>query len=251
MITVLIDIREHELWKLLEPWHVENTDGWIAVKKTMDVGDIAFYNDISGTPLAVLERKTAEDLGASLSDGRYREQRSRLLALRGQGASIGYIVEVPPWSPTLSRTWCRGTFTEVQVQHAILRLQFRYTIPVFQAATLKETVQWIRRIAKQLITDPDAFKGGLATERVQVAWAYKDALRTKKAANNTQETIFQAMLQTVPGLGKTAVDAIATAAESSFQTLLFMSIEDLAAIDLGKRKLGTKMATALHTVLHS
>lgn len=251
MITVVIDIREHELWGLLTPWHTENGEGWIAVKNTLEVGDISFYNDISGTPLVVLERKSADDLGASLGDGRYREQRARLLSLRGQGASIGYILEAPPWSPTLTRTWCRGKFTEIQLQQSIVRLQFRYTIPVFQSGSPKDTVQWIRRIAKQLVADSTVFTSGLSTDRVQVAAAYKDAIHTKKASNNTPEIIFQSMLQTIPGLGKSAVDAIAATVDSSFQTLLFMSVDDLAEIDTGKRRLGTKLATALHTVLHS
>jgi ERCC4-type nuclease len=250
MLTVVIDIRERELWELLEPWYAENSEGWIAVKKPLDVGDISFSID-DQPPLVVLERKSAEDFGASLADGRYREQRARLLSLRGQGASIGYIVEVPPWSPTLTRTWCRGSFNEIQLQQSIIRLQFRYTIPVFQAASPKETVHWIRRIAKQLVADANVFRGGLSEDRIQVAAAYKDAIHTKKASNNTQEIVFQSMLQTVPGLGKAAVDAIAAATASSFQTLLFMSVDDLAAIDTGKRKLGLKLATALHNVLHT
>jgi ERCC4-type nuclease len=251
MITVVIDVRERDLWDLLQPWIVENTDGWTVVKRPLDVGDIAFFQCSEEIPQVVLERKSADDLGASLADGRYREQRARLLSLRGQGSSIGYIVEVPPWSPSLSRTWCRGTFSEVQVQHTMIRLQFRYTIPVFQAASLQETVYWIRRIAKQLVTDPTAFRTGLSEDRIQVAAAYKDAIHTKKASNTTQEIVFQTMLQTIPGLGKSAVEAIAALTQSSFQTLLFMTEDELAAVDTGKRKLGPKMAAALHTFLHS
>jgi len=251
MLTVVIDVREREVWNLLEPWTVDNSDGWLAVQRPLDVGDIAFVLNSEEVPQVVLERKSVEDLGASLADGRYREQRTRLLALRGQGSSIGYIVEVPPWSPSLSRSWCRGTFNEVQVQNTLVRLQFRYTIPVFQAGSVQDTVFWIRRIAKQLVTDPTAFRSGLADTRIQVAAAYKDAIHTKKASNTTQDIVFQSMLQTIPGLGKLAVEAISALTQSSFQTLLFLTEEELAAIDTGKRKLGAKMAGVLFRFLHT
>ena len=155
-IRVVIDIREDDLWRELEPYYDgANGDGWWAEKLVLDVGDIAFYKEGVEQPILLLERKTAEDLGASQKDGRYREQRARLYAMRGSGTAIGYIIENPPWSPTLSRSWCRGAFTEVNLQQAIARLQLRHTIPVFQSAKISETVMWIRRFAKSLISDPE------------------------------------------------------------------------------------------------
>jgi hypothetical protein len=251
MLHVTIDTREHDLWPLLEPWQTENDETWIAVKKNLDVGDIAFSLPGHEHPLVILERKTAEDFGASLSDGRYREQRSRLLALRSHGTSIGYILEFPSWSPSLTRAWSYGRFTELQLQQNIVRLQLRYTIPVFHATCLKETVQWIRRIAVMLVADPKVFTGGVATDSVQAAAYYKNVIHVKKASNKTPDTIFHTMLLTVPGLGKSAVEAISVATHSSFQTLLTKSVEELADINTGKRKLGKKLATALHTLLHS
>jgi hypothetical protein len=59
------------------------------------------------------------------------------------------------------------------------------------------------------------------------------------------------MLQTIPGLGKLAVEAISALTQSSFQTLLFLTEEELAAVDTGKRKLGAKMAAVLFRFLHS
>lgn len=257
-IRVCIDIREDDLWRELEPFHAGTTtalaENWRAEKTALAVGDVAFYrgDDLSGaTPIVILERKTAEDLGASQKDGRYREQRARLYALRGAGTAIGYIVEAPPWSPTLSRSWCRGAFTEVNLQQALVRLQLRYTIPIFQATSVRETVQWIRRIAKTLVADPTAFQGGVATTRDAAAAAYTESIHVKKASNNTPERIFLSMLLAIPGIGKAAADAVATATHSSFTALLALSESQIGDIVAGKRKIGKAVAAAIHAALHT
>ena len=58
------------------------------------------------------------------------------------------------------------------------------------------------------------------------------------------------MLRVVPGLGATAVEGIAVAVGSSFARLLALSEEELAAIPLGKRRLGPALAKVVHSVLH-
>ena len=253
-IRVVIDIRETDLWTQLEPYRtLDDKEGWWVEKATLDVGDIAFYSgtDLSGAPLAVFERKTAEDLGASQKDGRYREQRARLLALRGAQTAIGYIVEAPHWSPTLSTSWCRGTFNEVHLQQAIVRLQLRYTIPVFLSTGIKETIQWIRRTAKILVTDPAVFKEGLATTASAAATVYTEAIHVKKAENNTPERLFLTFLLSIPGMGKTTATAVAELVSHSLTGLQALSVEDLSAVKVGKRRLGVALATAIHTAVHS
>ena len=247
-VRVVIDMRETDLWEALTP--LSKADRWVVEKTPLDVGDIAIYAD-GEAPLVVLERKTAEDLGASQKDGRYREQRARLYALRGAGTSIGYVVEAPPWTPTLSNTWCRGAFTETNLQNALMKLQLRYTIPVFQSASVKETVQWVCRIADALVADPAIFKGGVATTRDAAAAVYTEAIHVKKATNNTPERVFTAMLLAIPGLGKAAVDAIAAATSHSFTALLALTEEQIAAIPSGKRKIGKAVGAVVHAALHT
>jgi ERCC4-type nuclease len=250
-LRVVIDMREDDLWRELEVYRETNAEGWFVEKKPLDVGDIAFYKEGVEQALLVLERKTAEDLGASQKDGRYREQRARLYAMRGLGTSIGYIVESPPWSPTLSRSWCRGAFTEVHLQQAIARLQLRHTIPVFQAAKVQETVQWIRRFAKALVTDSDVFSCGMAVNATEAAAAYTEAIHVKKAENNSPERIFLSFLLAIPGLGKASAEAVAKAAESSFMKLQAMTMEQLCDIQGGKKKIGKTIGSAIYAAIHS
>ena len=268
-IRVVIDTREEDLWAELAAHTTEGEEGWWVEKATLDVGDIAFYvaadadagrADLSGAtaiateplaPLAVIERKTAEDLGASQKDGRYREQRARLFALRGAKTAIAYLVEAPPWSPSLSRTWCKGKFNEVQLQQAIVRINLRYTIPVFMSAGLKETKQWIRRIAKSLVADPAVFQEGVASTACAAAAAYTEAIHVKKADNATPERIFLSFLLAIPGMGKAAATALAEATHSKFSELQTLTQEQLCEIKVGKRKLSKTLAANLYAALHT
>jgi len=253
MIRVVIDTRETDLWALCAPYtDMSGNEGWIAEKRNLDIGDISFYlKDISGAPLVTLERKRVDDLGSSQKDGRYREQRTRLLAQRGLGTSVGYIVEAPYWTPNLSNSWCRGSFTEVHLQQTLVRLQFRYTMPVFQVSKVDETMSFVRRIAKMLAADPAVFRGGLAETAAGAAAVYTEAVHIKKADNKTPERIFVAMLSTIPGLGGAAVTALAAATQNSMCKLMSMSAADIAAIPTGKRTIGPSVAGVVWTALHS
>lgn len=267
-VRVTIDIRETDLWEALEPWWATESeptaatasDGWEAVKATLEVGDIAFSvlstgeGGTAAEEKILLERKTAEDLGASQRDGRYREQRARLLARKGAGTHVGYLLEAPSWSPTLSRTWCRGAFSEVHLQTAIVRLQLRYGLAVFQAASLKESVQWIRRIAGALRADPAVFETGIATSSQQVAAAYTEAIHVKKSANLNGDRILHGLLRTLPGVGPAAAEAITQACHGNFSEFYELTEAALADIRLGgpegKRKVGAALAKKIWPLFH-
>lgn len=248
-VRVVIDMREETLWDLLEP-----EEGYILEKAPLDVGDMAFFvRQADGTEreVAVLERKSAEDLGASQRDGRYREQRARLLAKKGAGAAVGYVLEAPVWSGDLSRSWCKGRFTEPHLLNAIMRLQMRYGLAVFQVRDQKETAMWIRHIAKALVTDPTVFQEGVAATAAGAAAQYTEAIHVKKATNMSADRVLTTLLRTVPGVGPAAADAIVTHVGSGgFPGFFSISEADLAAVPQGKRKVGAAVAKKLWLTFH-
>ena len=75
----IVDDRERDLLRAFSDLGVETTT------RRLPLGDVLLPR--SG---AVVERKTLEDLAASIKDGRWREQRTRLLE---SGAPVFYIVE--------------------------------------------------------------------------------------------------------------------------------------------------------------
>ena len=112
-----IDYREQKLQSLLQPSpHVQS----------LLLGDIRLYDEKYEV---LLERKTWNDLRASLRDGRFREQRSRLLLWKNEASDrqIGYIVE--------------GMYEkEFQIERQTLyRLMIGYSIPIFFTNGLCDT----------------------------------------------------------------------------------------------------------------
>ncbi len=252
-VRVVIDAREDRLWEILEP-----REGYQLEKAPLDVGDIAFYtrDPVTGEEreAVILERKTAEDLGASQRDGRYREQRARLLAKKGAGAVVGYVLEVSlPWSKDLGRTWCRGSFKETHLLNTITRLQLRYGLPVFHAANLADTAALVGQIAAALVADPAVYREGLAGTTADAAAHYTEALHVKKASNMSSDRILCTLLRTIPGVGPAAADAIVQFVGSNgFPGFFALSETELAAIPQagGKRKVGLATAKKLWATFH-
>lgn len=128
MIELLIDSRETKIIERLE------NDPKILEYKTkyLDVGDF-ILSDFNKNSL-IIERKTWADLSSSLKDGRYREQRSRLIQFQEQNISskVFYIIE--------------GIYNDsfLKEKNAILKLQFVYNIPVFYTNSVMHTINILK-----------------------------------------------------------------------------------------------------------
>jgi ERCC4-type nuclease len=119
-------MRERELIPLLD-WPVNQ----------LQVGDV--WIGLSGEEIRagglVIERKAVADLEASILDGRYREQRTRLATYCQQtGARPVYIIE-----GELDRSY--GRLTEDVLQKFLNRLAIRYGIATIRSETTKDTAR--------------------------------------------------------------------------------------------------------------
>lgn len=130
----LIDSRETKLLEILR------TD----IQRTcLPLGDILFRK----SPDEVLiERKTWADLWSSIRDGRFREQRSRLLEwCAGDSESND---EKPMHRPVYLIEGDTASFYPPEAletcRRALHRLMIAYRIPVIFTAGLQDTVEWIR-----------------------------------------------------------------------------------------------------------
>ena len=85
MVNLIIDNRERELIELAK-------DKIQFESKSLDVGDILFTDENNETIL-LIERKTVNDLKASICDGRAREQKARMLNCGIDPSRIIYLVE--------------------------------------------------------------------------------------------------------------------------------------------------------------
>ena len=89
-LTIIIDIREDTLYNDIFDRDLDiYKDKIEIIKESLDIGDIHIkYNDI----LYIFERKTVRDLVSSIHDGRYREQKARMLSIYDK-YQLSYIIE--------------------------------------------------------------------------------------------------------------------------------------------------------------
>lgn len=192
----------------------------------------------------ILERKTVADLEASIIDGRYKEQRARLLAYAAEHkVTIGYVIEGSIYDRT------RILQPSALFKH-MTRLLFHHRIPVLQTTSPDDTLRAVVLLEEQWKSDPQQFSW-LTTHtpsETAVAQSY-----IKSECRDTPTSFLLGTLTQCRGISQSLAQLI----QSKFSTLeeiLKAPVEELAACaDPGnpKRKVGLAVATRLHGLLHS
>lgn len=212
--------------------------------KTLPVGDI--WIGLSGEDVRagglVIERKTVADFEASILDGRYHEQRLRLLTYcQQQGARPVYIIE-----GSLDRI--NGRFTENVLRQYLNRLQIRYNVSVIQTDCLTDTIELCQTLEKQIEKDSAVF---VLEDGAQKSYTHSVCV-SKKGNRDDPKVVASLMLQQCPGLSATAADAILAAFQGTFTGVFEANEVALASVKVTeKRKVGPAVAKRLFTLLHS
>jgi ERCC4-type nuclease len=225
----LVDTRERELIPLLA-WQT----------KTLPVGDI--WIGLSGEDVMtggiVIERKTTNDLEASILDGRYREQRTRLTTYCQQrGARPLYVIE-----GIMDRLW--GKLTQETLQKYLNRLMLRYGVPVIHTDSIDATAALCKTLSNQISADQAVF---VAAD--PAALSYSSTVKVSKQGNMDARNFALCTLQGCPGVSNAVAEAVLTA----FGTLTeVLAAEEtaIAAVAVGKRKVGPVVAKRLFALLH-
>lgn len=223
-----IDNRETELIK-----HFPN-----AIVKQLAIGDIqVFISPIlpltdatssttpapAPTPYIILERKTIADLYASIIDGRYREQKARLMS---SPAPFGYIIEGQ--APTSMAP------DKVKIcTSAIIHTTVRDRIPIIRTTDMQGTVEALNSI---LTIDP--------TKNIQVS-SYTSFFKPEKKENMTPSICYQQQLMCIPGVSVETAKAIASVYPNMYsltEELTEHGTELIKNIKISKKKLGQKKA---------
>jgi len=228
-----IDTREGELIRLLQANDMQIkqlpvADIWIGITE---------QNALSEGGL-LIERKSMKDLEASILDGRYREQKGRLLAAcHEHKAQPMYIIEGSLSSST-------GRLTKKALMKIIHRLIFHYQIAVMQTASLQETAELIQALVEQWKEDPTSLQR--TTEIVKVT----DGIHIQKKTNAADPKQFAiCCLAQCPGISVKAAEQIVNIF-GTFSTIMQTSQEELEQVKVGNRKLGPVVSKRLYDLLH-
>lgn len=168
--------------------------------KSLDLGDIAF--NYGGNQVLLIERKTIGDLAASLNDGRYHEQKARLKSHINSGSgNVIYLIEGK--YEDLDKKY-HGNFNKEKYKGCIINTMIRDQIPVYQAADMGETVEFIIDIAKRI----PKYVGEIGKKDINEA-EYAALLKAKKKENITGKVCYLNQLRQIPGVSANMAEKIA------------------------------------------
>jgi ERCC4-type nuclease len=148
-ILIYVDTRENALYDDIIDRDLDiYKDKINIVKETICIGDIhiKFNNNIY-----IFERKTVKDLISSIHDGRYREQKARMLSTYNQ-RYLSYIIEDD--DIISSKVYSKNKST---IQGAYINTLFRDNIRILFTKNISETVTLILSIAIKMVDNPKKF----------------------------------------------------------------------------------------------
>jgi ERCC4-type nuclease len=189
--SLKVDARESRLLELLGPR---------AQSAGLDVGD-AHLSAGEGGPLWVFERKTLADFRASVVDGRWTEQHSRLLAARRAGARVCYVVEGLRCASQLLAPG--GDPLDRAVATCLAVLALRDGVPVLFTSDTRATADVLLDALRRLEEQPDKYCGDGPSAPTLAA------LKARRSCAMTPQAMFRQQLLQLPGVGPAAAAAIA------------------------------------------
>jgi ERCC4-type nuclease len=228
--TIYVDTRECKLRELLEK------NGTSFVTKSLELGDILIEHP---KRQILIERKTITDFNASLMDGRYKNQKLRLLEWRNKmdgqidgqisaHKNIVYLFEEKTGDNKDRAYW-----------GALVNMILRDNIGVIQCDGLTRTAQVIADIKKKL--DEDKFNELEGGSRNISLEGYA------KGKYNTPKNCYLGQLSLIPGLSSAIAEKIAEKYPNMRALLDEMDVKTLANIRISeKRRLGDKLAEKIH-----
>ena len=189
-LSVIIDHRENALHCHENLWECKPT------RQNLNVGDIQFVDNNSQTIFCV-ERKTISDLADSIKNGRYREQKYRLLKSYPANM-IGYLIE--GHIPSISTTFQGITWKTIM--GVILNLQLRDNINVFTSQNPEESVEILKMLQKKLT------KGLSNQNQTTSDKEYHHHTGISKKSQLTPEMCFKIQLSQIPAVSHNIADKI-------------------------------------------
>jgi crossover junction endonuclease MUS81 len=204
-MKVIIDERETSLYELCLNSEYLNKELFVLEKRVLQLGDILFTSDDEATTFLCIERKSLQDLLASIKDGRYSEQSYRLSNCFPNPHNVVYLLE--------------GMLSTVKdkkvVVSCIASLNYFKGFSVHRTVSLAETTMYILcmadKIAKELkkgtkpigdkvVVNESSTEQLSTTEKPVESTDYCNVVKVSKKANITKENIGQMILMQIPGI---------------------------------------------------
>lgn len=188
--TIILDVRENKLQKFLPS----------ATLEPLEVGDIWIkQND---TLKFIIERKTISDLAASLKDGRWHEQKCRLLQ-KQQECNVPHIVYAIEGNMSFNEECVLYGIKGKALVTMLLKAMFLEKITVVFTKNVIDTVDFINGLATRI----DKLLVGNDSKSNEEAYQ-EFLIKSKKSENVTKDTIFIQQLCAIPKISSKKARAL-------------------------------------------
>ena len=223
-IELEIDTREKKLIQLLDIQY--------SIKQ-LDIGDIIIK--LNNQIIIAIERKTMNDLFCSIKDGRYKEQKHRLLQLQKENIIIMYIIE--------------GSNKNQNTLSAMINTTIRDKLFVFRTYNLEETVNTIKTITKNIQKYIEIFN-----ETENQSTKYIENISVKKNQCNNND-IYCLQLQQIKGISSKISQCISLKFPNWKSLINNITVDNIKILEYDiknnkKRKVGPVIANRLYNFIH-
>ncbi len=207
-MNIIFDSREKSLYLKSLDMKVENIN---ISSRLLDIGDIIIqYED---EIKIIIERKTVNDLLASIKDNRYKEQSLRLTADPLENHNIIYLIEGNIPNDKEKR----------MIYSSIFSLNYYKGFSVFKSKNIDESCYIIFNIAQKILTEskktpirtPYYCKDKSDTNSTD----YVECIKKKKSDNITTENYGEIILCQIPKISPVVAKALITEYKTVFNIL--------------------------------
>ena len=249
-MKVIVDERETALYELCINHENYAKDNFLLEKRVLQLGDILFTSDDESMTYLCIERKSFQDLLASIKDGRYTEQSYRLSNCYPNPHNVVYLLE-----GMLSTVKDKKT-----VISCIASLNYFKGFSVHRTVSMAETALYVLCMADKMSRE---FKKGnspmqqasMQQASVQQVSAcveaqstdYCNVVKVSKKANITKENIGQLILMQIPGISSTIAIELMRPFKSfiDFVDHIRTNPEYLSTVTVKQRKIGSNIVKGI------
>ena len=165
--------------------------------KNLPLGDMIIQDD-TGNEKIIVERKTLNDLGSSIIDGRYQEQSYRLNNCEISNHNIYYVIEGTYMS--LGPRYNKSTIIS-----AIVSLSYYKGFSINRTLNIKETAEWLILFAHKLQKQdktPYYHQDNVVHDVKEKTPEYSSVCKRVKKDNITTDNIGVIMLMQIPSVSQ-------------------------------------------------
>ena len=221
-MLIKIDSREESL-KVECIMRMENYKHVNIESCVLDLGDIIIYDD-NGLEIAIIERKTLNDLAASIKDGRYAEQSFRLNGCSVNNHNVYYLVEgcIASYNPKKSRLEKKALLS------SFTTISYFKGFSLHRTEDIGESAEWLLSFADKIR------RGGNKVNNTEdnTKMDYINVASRVKKENITKENIGAIMLSQIPSVSSSIAIAVMKKYNNIITLIKELEINQYALTDI-------------------